>query len=407
MRNKGSLKSAGKGKILLLSTTMGIGGGAEEQVMHLALELVRRGWQARIVSMIPPETDLPEELAANGIAVEHLEMRAGVPDPRCLFKLLVILRRYRPDVLHTHMTHANLLGRLSRILHPMPALVSTLHGFKMYGVNSRFTALRELGHRLTDPLASMTTAICNAATQSYIQSKSAPLTKIMAVPNGLDTEAFAPDTAARERIRKELGLPDNAFAWLAVGRLESPKNYPLMLQAFARAASPDDVLLICGTGALRQRVEMNAQALGIEKQVRLLGVRRDIPAMMNAADAFVLSSDTEGLPMVLLQASSTGLPIVATNVGGNSEVVLDGQTGYITPRGKVEPLAEAMLRLRGATAEERAALGAAGREYTVSKYDMKIVAERWEELYSRLLLRNKLKGFEEQIKCRPSLKLQL
>lgn len=401
------MKIAGKGKVLLLSTTMGIGGGAEEQVMHLALELVRRGWQARIVSMIPPETDLPEELAANGIAVDHLGMRVGVADPRCLFKLHKILRQYRPDVLHTHMTHANLLGRLSRILHHVPALVSTLHGFKMYGVNSRFTAFRELGHRLTDPLASMTTAICNAATQSYIQSKSAPPTKIMAVPNGLDTEAYRPDAAARERIRQELSLPANAFVWLAVGRLESPKNYPLMLQAFARAASPEDVLLICGTGALRQRVEMNAQALGIENQVRMLGVRRDIPAVMNAADGFVLSSDTEGLPMVLLQASSAGLPIVATNVGGNAEVVVDTETGYVTPRGMVEPLAEAMLRVRNASAGERAEMGAAGRELTVSKYDMKIVAERWEELYSRLLLRNKLKGFEEQIKCRPSLKLQL
>lgn len=407
MRTKGSLKSAGKGRVLLLSTTMGIGGGAEEQVMHLALELARRGWQARIVSMIPPETDLPEELATNHIAVEHLGMRAGVPDPRCLFRLYRILREFRPDVLHTHMTHANLLGRLSRILHRMPALVSTLHGFKMYGVNTRFTAFRELGHRLTDPLASMTTAICNAATLSYVLSKSAPATKIMAVPNGLDTEAYRPDPTSRERLRKDLALRDEAFVWLAAGRLESPKNYPLMLQAFARAAKPQDVLLICGAGALRQRVEMNAQALGIDKQVRLLGVRRDIPAMMNAADAFVLSSDTEGLPMVLLQASSSGLPIVATNVGGNAEVVIDGETGLLTPRGKVEPLAEAMSRIREATADERAAMGAAGREHTISKYDMKIVAGRWEDLYSRLLLRNKLKGFEEQIKCRPSLKLQL
>ncbi|BDC53125.1 glycosyl transferase family 1 [Bryobacterales bacterium F-183] len=403
------MSSAGKGKILLLSTTMGIGGGAEEQVMHLALELVRRGWQARIVSMIPPETDIPEEIAASGITVEHLGMRAGVPDPRCLFRLYRILRQYRPDVLHTHMTHANLLGRLSRILHPVPALVSTLHGFKMYGVNSRFTAFRELGHRLTDPLASMTTAICNAATQSYIHSKSAPATKIMAVPNGLDTDAYRPaeDSEVRQAMREELGIAQDAFVWLAVGRLESPKNYPLMLQAFARAASPTDVLLICGTGALRQRVEMNAKALGIDSQVRLLGVRRDIPNVMQAADAFVLSSDTEGLPMVLLQASSSALPIVATNVGGNAEVVIDGQTGFLTPRGKVEPLANAMAGVRAATPEDRAAMGAAGREHTVSKYDMKAVAGRWEELYSRLLLRNKTKGFEEQIKCRPSLKLQL
>ncbi|MGJ5813651.1 glycosyltransferase [Paludibaculum fermentans] len=378
----GSGRNSSKGKVLLLTTTMGIGGGAEEQVMQLALELDRRGWRTRLVSMIPAER-MPGEIGQRGIPVGDLGMTAGVPDPRALPRLVRLVREFQPDILHTHMTHANLLGRVARLFSRVPALISTLHGFKMYGVNQRFTKFRELGHRLTDPLAERTTAICEAAAQSYLESHSAPAAKLMALPNGLDTSLYRPDSEARLRLRQELGL--TGFTWLAVGRFEKPKNYPLMLRAFVGLAQPDATLVLCGAGSLEPSIRRQIQELGLEAQVRLLGIREDIPAVMNAADAFVLSSDTEGLPMVILQASATGLPIVATDVGGNREAIQPGETGLLTPPGDQHALTAAMRQVASLSADERAAWGAAARRHTISKYDLQVVADRWEALYSELL----------------------
>ncbi|QOY86455.1 glycosyltransferase [Paludibaculum fermentans] len=378
----GTDRDPSKGKVLLLTTTMGIGGGAEEQVMQLALELDRRGWRTRLVSMIPAER-MPGEISERGIPVGHLGMTAGVPDPRALPRLVQVVREFRPDILHTHMTHANLLGRVARIFARVPALISTLHGFRMYGVNQRFTKFRELGHRLTDPLAERTTAICEAATRSYLESHSAPADKLMSLPNGLDTSVYRPDSEARRRMRQELGL--DGFAWLAVGRFEKPKNYPLMLRAFAELGQRDATLVLCGAGSLEPLLRRQIKELGIEGRVRLLGVREDIPAVMNAADAFVLSSDTEGLPMVILQASATGLPIVATDVGGNREAIQPGETGLLTPPGDQRAFTAAMRQVATLTTAERAAWGAAARRHTISKYDLQVVADRWEALYSELL----------------------
>lgn len=369
-----------KGRVLLLSTSMGIGGGAEEQVMQLALELSRRGWRTRLVSMLPNE-GMPDDFRSSGIAVDDLGMSAGIPDPRALPRLLRVVREFRPDILHTHMTHANLLGRIARLFARVPALVSTLHGFKMYGVNHRFTMFRELGHRLTDPLAERTTAICEAAARSYLASHSAPAEKLLALPNGLDTSVFRPDAEARHRLRAELGL--DGFVWLAAGRLERPKNYPLMLRAFAQQAG--GTLVICGVGSQEPLLRRVIAELGVESRVRLLGLRHDMPAIMNAADAFVLSSDTEGLPMVVLQASATGLPMVATDVGGNAEVIRHGETGLLTPPGDEPALAAAMRQVAALDGAQRAAWGEAARRHTVSRYDLRVVADRWEALYSELL----------------------
>jgi glycosyltransferase involved in cell wall biosynthesis len=254
----------------------------------------------------------------------------------------------------------------------------------MYGVNSRFTALRELGHRLTDPLADITTAICQTAADSYVQSRSVPASKIVALPNGLDTHEYRPRPEVRERMRAELGV--KGFTWLAVGRLESPKNYPLMLEAFARNGDDSSTLLICGAGSLESEVRARVLRLGLDHRVRLLGMRRDIPSVMNAADGFLLSSDTEGLPMVLLQAAASGLPVAATHVGGNAEVVEHGVTGFLTPPGKAGPLAAAIQRVAtGLSETQRKAMGHAARELAVSRYDLQVIADRWEQLYFRLL----------------------
>ena len=374
------------GRILLLSTDLGLGGGAEEQVCQLGLELRGRGWTVGIVSMLPP-SPLPQEMEGSGISIGTLRMKRGVPDPRMIFKLARMIRRFRPDVLHSHMTHANLLARMVRPLGGIPALVCTLHGAKMHSVNGGSTWFRELAHRFTDRWADVTTTICQAAADACVEDGAVPESKVMVLPNGIDTNRYRPRQDVREHMRATLGVEDK-FVWLAAGRLELPKNYPLMIRAFsfARQASRRDmVLLICGTGSLRPPLEGMVRQLGLQSAVRFLGVRRDIPDVMNASDAYVLSSDTEGLPMVLLQASSSALPIVATEVGGNAEVVQHNRTGFLTPRGDVMALAEAMERTACLNSFDRARLGGAGRQYTHDHFGIAHIVDTWEHLYHQLV----------------------
>jgi glycosyltransferase involved in cell wall biosynthesis len=195
-----------------------------------------------------------------------------------------------------------------------------------------------------------------------------------------------PDPEAYIALRKELGLGD-FFVWLAVGRFYPQKDYPNMLRAFAQVVreNPKTLLLIAGDGPLRESMENMAQGLGIERHVKFLGIRRDIPRLMNAADAYAMSSSWEGMPMVLLEASATGLPIVATDVGGNREVVLDGVTGFLVPPKDSEALAQAMLRLMTLPRDVRGHMGERARQYIEKKFSIERIIDRWEELYRELL----------------------
>lgn len=375
-----------RGRLLVLSTNLGLGGGAEEQVMQLAVRLKARGWDLEMTSMLPP-SPLPADLKESGIPVRSLNMRRGVADPVSLFKLARQIRRFRPDVLHTHMTHANIMGRVARRLQPVPVLVSTLHGLKMHRVNGGSTRMRELGHRITDPWADLTTTVCKAAAESYIHDRAVPAEKVLVVPNGVDTTQLNPNAANRESVRQALGLGDT-FTWIAVGRFEKPKAYGTMVRAFARVCRQSTApctLLICGGGSLEEQTRAEVRDLGIADRVRFMGVRRDVPQLMNAADAFALSSDTEGLPMVLLQASASGLPVVATSVGGNPEIVEHGRTGFLVQPGDPEAFASAMSLMASLPTDRRSAMGAAARAATCANFDIEQVVSRWERLYTSLL----------------------
>ncbi len=370
-------------RIMLLSTDMGMGGGAEEQVIQLALELKSRGWVVTIVSMLPP-SPMPPDFDRSGVALVHLAMRRGIPDLRPVWRLARLIRQLRPDVVHSHMNQANLLARVTRMIQPFPALVCTLHALTMAGMNRDRTTLFELAHRVTDGLADCTTAICQAAADYYIRRKAVPAGKMRLMHNGIDTARFAANRQSRDRLRRQLGL-EHQFVWLAVGRLEVVKAYPTLLRAFARLGAGDRALLICGQGSQAQALRDLAAGLGIGRQVRFLGLRDDIPDIISAADAFALSSDSEGLPLVLLQASAAGLPIVATDVGGNGEAVIPEINGRLVPAGDQAAFADAMRWIETLPPADRLALGQSGRERVRNQFEFARIADQWEEIYARLL----------------------
>jgi len=354
-------------------------GGAEIQVSRLARGLARRGWKAAVVSMIPPEALVPE-LEAAGVTVHCLGMQPGVPNPLAILRLRRILNDARPQIVHSHIAHANILSRVTRMVASVPVLVCTAHNTNEGG------RLLMLAYRYTDWLADLTTNVSVAGVRRQLEVRSARPDRIQFMPNGLDLEQFRPDPVRREETRQCLGVGDR-FVWLAAGRIEEAKDYPNLLRAAAEVGTrrPDALLLIAGQGKLEGEVRALAGELGLVERVRFLGVRRDIAALMNAADAYVMSSRWEGMPLVLQEAAAVGLPVVATDVGGNGEVVCHGESGHLVPANDPPALASAMLEVMGLAPSQRHEMGQRGRSHVESRFGMEHVLDRWEALYRGLL----------------------
>lgn len=376
-----------KNQSLILLTTGLDPDGAENQLVQMALRLKARGWAVKVVSMLPPTASsatLVELLQGGQVPLETLNMQRGSADLGALWRLAGLLRREKPQVLHAHMVHANLLARLVRLLAPVPVVVTTAHNI------DEGSRLRERAYRLTDGLANITTQVSQAGLERYIALGITPAHKMRFIPNGVDTHRYQPDARVRQQKRDELGL-GSEFLWLAAGRLTEAKDFPNLLHAFVKVhqAQPMARLMIAGQGELKEELHKLAAELGLGSTVRWLGRRSDLGDLMRAADAYVMSSAWEGMPLVLLEATAIGLPVVATNVGGNREVVQDGQTGFLVPAKDSSALAQAMLKFMALPLPARAAMGQAGRAFILQHYDLERVMDQWEALYAELLGRKK------------------
>lgn len=371
-------------KIAYITTSLDYG-GAETHVVQLALRLKSRGWDVMIVSMLAPKAYV-EELEKENISVHSLEMNRGVPGLGGLLKLISILKMFHPHVAHSHMVHANLCTRICRIFVPIPVLISTAHSM-IEGAR-----WREIAYRITDGLADLTTNVSQAAVNRYIQVGAVPRSKIRCMPNGVATQRFVTNKDIRERTRNNLDV-NNRFVWLAVGRFEEAKDYPNMLQAFSNIVAHPlrPLLLIAGRGPLQSVIEDLILKMHLNEHVKLLGIRRDIPFLMNAADAYIMSSIWEGLPMVLLEAGAAGLPIVATDVGGNGEIVINNKSGFLVPPKNSEALSFAITKVMTMSSEDRHRFGQNGRKHILERYDLDRVADRWETLYREALSTRKRK----------------
>jgi glycosyltransferase involved in cell wall biosynthesis len=366
-------EGAVKPRLALMVTGLGPG-GAENQVLHLARALSRRDWDVAAISLAagsPPPAPFP---------IYSLGMRPGVPDPRAMARLIVLLNRLRPHILHSHLFHANLAARLARLWCPVPVVVSSVHSQAESPRGSDRIWPRDLAYRITDPLADCTTAVSRAVGERHTSVRAVRAGKLRIVPNGVDTAVFRPDPERRARTRERLGL--DGFVWLAAGRLLWKKDYPNLLRACARLPGP--VVLIAGEGPREQELRKLARELAVD--ARFLGRISDMPALMNAADALALSSVVEGLPMVLLEAASSGLSAVGTDCGGVREIVRDGETGFVVPPRDAAALAAAMSRLASLPAAARERMSRAAREHA-ARFDLAAIASAWEDLYRELLER--------------------
>jgi glycosyltransferase involved in cell wall biosynthesis len=368
-------------RIAYVLTSLGVG-GAERQVVALAERMASRGHAVALVVLRGRQS----EEWPTSLDLVWLEMRknpasllAGLVKARCF------LRAFQPELLHSHVFPANMTARLLRLLsfallNPAPPLISTIHNV-YEGPWSRMAA-----YRLTDGLSCRTTFVSQAAAARYIRLKAVSVRKSSVLTNGIDTTEFAPSSERRARIRRQMGV-ENEFVWLTAGRIVPAKDYPNLLRAFLRvhAAIPAACLWIAGeaVGAEPAAVHALGAELGLETCVRWLGLRRDVPALLDAADGFVLASAWEGMPLAVGEAMAMEKPVVATDVGGVRELV--GDSGEIVPARNPDALAEAMLETMRRMPEARGLLGRAARERIAVRFSIEAKADEWEALYRAVL----------------------
>lgn len=358
-------------KILLSITSLGVG-GAERLVTALADRYVGDGLQVMLVRFHGEAELRPNDPR---VGLENLDMRRsplGVLVAMWRFRRLI--RAFRPDVVNSHLVHANILTRLLRLVTPMPRLVSSAHNTNEEGRG------RMLAYRLTDRLADISTNVSGEAVAAFEQQGGVKPGRMLAIHNGIDTDSFVFDPAARAHVRSELGLEESTPLLLAVGRLWAQKDYPNLLRAFAglrAGAAPQ--LAIVGDGPLRKELDALAESLGVRERVRFLGVRHDVPALMSACDLFVLSSAWEGFGLVVAEAMACGRMVVATDCGGVREVV--GDAGFLVPPRDAQAVTEAMGRALRLPDEQRKRLGIAARKRVVARYSLEAMAQKYLAVY--------------------------
>lgn len=357
-------------KIAFIITSLTVG-GAERQVVSLADQMASAGHSVLVISLTEWSFVLPRNPA---VQVRLLGMtKTPLAIIRSYWKARGLLRSFAPDVVHSHMVHANLFARLLRLSIFMPRLVCTAHntneGPYMWA------------YRLTDSLADITTNVSQEAVNRYVDHAAAPPHKIMTMFNGIDCGQFRFDPNARKTLRAAFDIPNDTKILMAAGRLCAQKDFPNLLKAFARltARHPDCRLWIAGEGPEQVPLQTLTRELGLEDKVRFLGLYRDMPALMSAADIFVLSSAWEGFPLVVGEAMACERIVVSTDAGGIKEWL--GDTGYIVPVRNTEALANALDQALSLGAEELHDKGRIARERVSAHYSLSAVAARWQKIY--------------------------
>jgi len=297
-----------------------------------------------------------------------------------------LLRRVRPEVVHTHTSKAGAVGRLAARLAGIPVVIHTPHGHIFYGYyGSVASAIIRLLERHLAKITDRIVTLTDRGAQEHVQYKIASPQKFVTIHGGNSLAQFRSLRVNATVKRKELGLPPEGPIIGTVGRLVPIKGHTWLLRAVPRvlAEFPQASVVLIGDGPLLGELKELADELGITPHVVFLGTRHDIPECLAVLDLFVLPSLNEGMGRALVEAMAVGCPVVATRVGGIPDVVADGTTGLLVPPRDDRALAEAILTLLR-DRSRRAAYGEAARRYVDGRFDIETMVHNIERLYDEV-----------------------
>jgi glycosyltransferase involved in cell wall biosynthesis len=359
---------------LLFVVTLAEVGGAQSYVCNL-LPAVRERFDVTVAAY--GEGPLKDAAAALGIPFVGLDQLRRPLSPRDvlgLLELIRLFRRLRPDIVHLNSSKAGVIGRLAAFAARVPACVFTVHGWAFKADAGPSSRLYLWADRAVRDLADSIVCVSATELRAGLAARVCTARQATVIPNAVDV---GPPPPPRPRSRRPVEL-------VSVGRLAAPKDFPTLIAALALLPRGEARLVVLGDGPLRPALEREIDAHGLREQIELVGEVRDVTPHLRNADVFVLASRSEGMPMSILEAMATALPVVASDVGGVHEVVDDGVTGFLVPPGDPSTLAERLGRLVGDGAL-RAAAGAAARRRVEERFALPGWRARHVELYESLL----------------------
>lgn len=329
----------------------------------------------------------PEDLEAKGVTFHRLDLATGFS-----VSALGRLRGLLADVqiLHMHGARAALFGRLALLSLPRgsrPRSIYSIHGFAAPHYAFPRKQLLLGVERLLAPATDWWVCVSNAERRALLSTRIADPLRVQVIWNGIDTSRFVAERTSQSDARRNLGLPVDAYVATTICRLFRPRDFGTLLTAFHSVKGELDAahLLIVGDGPLRTEVENQVRTLQLTSSVHLLGMRRDISRLLQASDVLVLSSrGWEGLPLTVLEAMASALPVVASDVGGTREALQEAETGYLYPPGDAAALAGLLLRLARDPALA-AAMGRSGLARVREYFDVGRMVQETAALYERLV----------------------
>jgi glycosyltransferase involved in cell wall biosynthesis len=361
-------------KVLHLVTSLEVGGA--QHGMLLGLPRFDSDQYEHIVCSIMDRMQMASQFREAGVEVRSLGLSRKT-DIGVVLRLRALLKEIRPDVLHTYLLHGNILGRLIGRLVGVPVIIGserTIGQARKWG---------RLATRLTNPLTDAVEVNSEIGGRAIERDLGVPSEKIELVRSGLDLSVFS-SANRRDELRTEFGVTADQHLIVYMGRLRTVKGVEYGIRAFASALEqlPNIRIVLAGEGDQRNFLSSLVSKLGISEQVDFLSVRNDVPELLSAADSVLMPSLTEGFPRTAIEAMAAGKPVIATNVGGTPEAIIDGETGILVPARDSDALASAIVRLVG-DSDLQARLGAAGRERAAQNYSVDKYVSRLDEMYRR------------------------
>lgn len=363
-------------KIVYIITGLGLG-GAEIQVSNLCDAMAENhNNNVYLLFLTGPMIVKPQSPR-----VKIYNLKLSKKNPFSLLKAFLeakkIVHNIQPDVVHSHMVHANLFARLLRLITPMPKLICTAHS------SNEGSMLRMLAYRLTDFLCEITTNVSNMASASLIAKGAFLKYKHLTVYNGINTDRYKFNPDQRIFTRKELKVKDSEFFVLNVARLDVPKDHYNLIHAFNELLKniPNCQLFIAGDGPLKKSLLELTESLGLTNKIHFLGNKDNIPELLSAADLFVLSSKWEGLPLVVAEALSNECLCVATTSGGQYEIIT-GTGNKLVPPMNSALLANGMKDVLLLNDNEKSIIKTSSREKVIRQFSMETISKTWLELYT-------------------------
>jgi glycosyltransferase involved in cell wall biosynthesis len=353
-------------------------GGLERVILDLAREGPSRGQGVSILCVERPGALAP---AAESLGVP-IACAGKTPGfrPDVVPRITTLLRRIRPDVVHTHQIGALLYAGPAARRARVPLTVHTEHG-KHYAGRWRMRLIGRMAGRYARRYFCVSADIVREVRDHRL----VPRAKLALIPNGIDTQRFAAP-ADGSLVRREAGVLPGAFVVGTVGRLATVKRQDVLLRGFARltAGGVAAHLLLVGDGPKREDLQVLAARLGVAGRVTFAGYTDRPERFLAAMDAFALTSDSEGMPLSVLEAWAAGKPVVASRVGGVPELIADGRTGLLFPAGDDAALSD-RLRWLVHNRSLACALGEAGRSLVQDRFDTRVMADAYEQHYRELM----------------------